>query len=194
MEERAVAAQKTSVQTEGQANVKGGLCMDELAMLDRETFAQVWSRVDTQGTGPVEPVSIPEPQEQPQPGLALQELVAECLAGAERYRALARRARRSGTELTALHGQKTAQAKRLSAAYFLRSGVRYWPRPNAPQGQEQSFFAALREQYLTEGRLCQRLEELARTAAEDLSELYAQLAAETAQLARQVQRAVEREL
>lgn len=168
--------------------------MDELAMLDRETFAQVWSRVDAQGTGPVEPVPIPESggRAQPQPGLALQELVAECLAGAEAYRALARRARRSGAELSALRDQKTAQAKRLSAAYFLRSGVRYWPKPAMSEGQ--SFFAALRERHLAEGQLCQRLEELAQTASEELAELYAQLARETAAMARQVQRAVEREL
>lgn len=170
--------------------------MDELAMLDREAFAQVWSRVDAQGTGLVEPAPIPESdgQAQAQPSLALRELVAECLAGAEQYRALTRRARRSGGELSALRDQKTAQAKRLSAAYFMRSGVRYWPHPDPQSGPGQSFFAALREQYLAEGRLRQRLEELAQTAGEDLAELYAQLAQETAQMARQVQRAVEREL
>lgn len=166
--------------------------MDELAMLDREAFAQVWSRVDAQGTAPVEPVPAAEPTASPQPGTVLQELVAECLAGAETYRALARRHRRWAGEMAALRDQKTAQARRLSAAYFIRSGVRYWPRPDQAPGA--GFLATLRERYLAEGRLRARLESLAQTAGEDLAELYAQLARETADMARRVRTVVEREM
>lgn len=166
--------------------------MDELAMLDREAFAQVWSRVDPKGTGLVEPTpaAVPAPVD---PGdAALQELVAECLAGAEVYRALARRARRSSAELAALRDGKTAQARRLSAAYFIRSGVRYWPRPALPEGL--GFLATLRERYLAEGRLHARLEGLAQTAQADLAEGYALLAQETAHMARQLRTIIEREM
>lgn len=168
--------------------------MDELAMLDREAFAQVWSRVDAQGTGLVEPADADQPAQPAQSGAALQELVAECLTGAETYRALARRARRAGGELAALRDQKTAQAKRLSAAYFIRSGVRYWPQPDLEPEVGRSFFAALRERYLAEGRLRQRLEGLAQTADEELGELYTLLAQETAGMARRVRTVVEREM
>lgn len=166
--------------------------MDELAMLDRETFAQVWDRVDPKGTGLVElaPAAVSTPIDPAD--AALQELVAECLAGAETYRALARRSRRSGGELAALRDQKTAQARRLSAAYFIRSGVRYWPRSPLPEGL--GFLATLRERYLAEGRLHARLTELAQTAQGDLAELYTLLAQETARMARQVRAVVEREM
>lgn len=166
--------------------------MDELAMPDREAFAQVWSRVDPQGTGLVEltPANLPAPVGPSD--AALQELVAECLAGAEIYRALARRSRRTGGELAALRDQKTAQARRLSAAYFIRSGVRYWPRPAAPEGL--GFLAALRERYLAEGRLHARLADLSRTTEPDLAELYALLTQETAHMVRQVRIVIEREM
>ncbi len=168
--------------------------MDELAMLDREAFAQVWSRVDAQGTGVIEPVPGPGPAQTPPEGTALQELVETCLEGAEAYRALARRARRSGGELAALRDQKTAQARRLSAAYLLRSGVRYWPQTAQEPGPGQSFFATLRERYLAEGRLRTRLEDLARTDDQELGQMYTQLAQETADMARRVHTVVEREL
>lgn len=166
--------------------------MDELAMLDREAFAQVWDRVDPQRTGLVELAPAAAPAPIGPVDAALQELVAECLAGAEIYRALARRSRRAGGELAALRDQKTAQARRLSAAYFIRSGVRYWPRPAIPEGL--GFLAALRERYLAEGHLHARLEDLSRTTEPDLAELYDQLAQETARMARQLRAVVEREM
>lgn len=58
----------------------------------------------------------------------LQELIRRELADLREYQALARRAGGSpGRVLAGLAGEKKRRAKRLSAAYFLISGVRYWP-------------------------------------------------------------------
>ena len=58
----------------------------------------------------------------------LQTLLRRELADAREYQQLSRRA--SGPParmLAALSGEKKHRAKRLAAAYFLISGVRYWP-------------------------------------------------------------------
>ena len=61
-------------------------------------------------------------------GPLLQELVRRELTDCREYQALARRAGGSpGRVLAGLAGEKKRRAKRLSAAYFLISGVRYWP-------------------------------------------------------------------
>lgn len=58
----------------------------------------------------------------------LQELIRRELADCREYQTLARRAGGSPARvLTVLAGEKKHRAKRLSAAYFLISGVRYWP-------------------------------------------------------------------
>ncbi len=171
--------------------------MDELATLDREAFAQVWSRVSAQGGGLVEVVSPEEPsQTGPQESGGdgeLQALVLTCLTGAGAYQELKRRTRRSGAELTALAEQKTRQAKRLSAAYFLRTGVRYWPRDTVPHREAASFFSALRDRFLAEKQLAGELEAMASAARDELVELYADLARETGEMARAIRRIVEKE-
>lgn len=162
-------------------------------------FAQVWSRVDPAGKGPIQAVSgppalavLPAPETA---AVQLQSLVGDCLEGAAVYRALARKGRRSARELQALGQAKLRQAKRLSAAYFLRSGVRYWP-AGAVAGPDPRalFFPTLRRQLLDEGRLLRRLEELAAGERDgELQELCAALARETGDMARAVRRIAERE-
>lgn len=177
---------------------------------DREVFAQVWGRVAPGENCPVEPVApaappVPETRtpadlapatvgEEDETGRQLQELVLELLTDGSVYRDLARRTRRSVAELQELHGQKLRQAKRLSAAYFLLTGVRYWPREATPVNPPESFFPALRERFLAEGRLARHMEELAGRAGEDeLRELYAALARDTHDMARAIRLIVERE-
>ena len=183
---------------------------------DREIFAQVWSRVDPAQGGMVEPLAPaentpgvaaapPAPEAPAQPpvetvgeedetGRQLQALVLGVLTAGSVYRDLARRTRRSVGELQELHQQKLRQAKRLSAAYFLLTGVRYWPREATPVNPPEGFFPALRERFLAEGRRCAELEALAGACREeDLTELYNGLAQETRDITRAIRYIVERE-
>lgn len=180
---------------------------------DREVFAQVWSRVAPGESSPVEPVAPVQAQEPTTPmtrapeerapvemgegdgtGRRLQGLVLGLLTDASVYRDLARRTRRSVGELQELHGQKLRQAKRVSAAYFLLAGVRYWPREATPVNPPEGFFPALRERFLAEGRLAKELDGLAGACGEeDLAELYTALAQDTREMARAIRLIVERE-
>ncbi len=169
--------------------------MDEREALDRETFAQVWSRVSPKGDGPVEVIPpVDGPGEDDASARQLQELVWTLLTGASVYRDLSRRTRRSVAAVTGLAKLKTAQARRLGAAYFLMTGVRYWPVRVTPVNPPEDFFPALRERFLAEGRLAGTLETLAAQAADpDLRELYRDLARETGELTRTIRKIVERE-
>lgn len=170
---------------------------EPIRTLDRETFEAVWGRVCPAGEGPVQVAPAPQalaaiPASETA-SARLQGLTADCLADAAVYRALARQGRAAGT-LERLGKVKTGHARRLSAAYFLRSGVRYWPigtviKPD-PRGL---FFPALRRQFLDEERRADQLEALGQSGGGELAGLCAQLARETRTLAREVWRVVEKE-
>lgn len=172
---------------------------------DPAVFAQVWSRVAPGEDCPVEPTvpmplprpSAPEPavvpQEDPR-AHQLQALVLECLHDAATYRALTRRSRRSRQELADLAGWKTRQARRLSAAYFLLSGVRYWPQSATAPEPPESFFPVLRQQFLAERHRSSAWRELGEAEPDpDLQELYLTLAQEAGDLAHTLRLIVERE-
>ncbi len=168
--------------------------MDEREALDRETFAQVWSRVSPKGEGAVEVIPPVDSPGEEASARQLQELVLTMLTDASVYRDLARRTRRSVAAVTGLGRLKTAQARRLGAAYFLMTGVRYWPAGATPVNPPEGFFPALRERFLAEGRLAGTLEVLSAQAPDpDLRELYQDLARETRELTRTIRSIVERE-
>lgn len=80
----------------------------------------------------------------------LQELIRRCLGEQRDYMKLSRRAGGApGRSFAALAREKLRQAKRLSAAYFLISGVHYWPQgeESAPAG---SYLGALRRRFRQE--------------------------------------------
>lgn len=172
---------------------------------DREVFAQVWGRVAPGGSStvevapkapaepsaPAEPVSLGEDDRE---GRRLQELTRRALSDASIYRELTRRSRRARLELNELAGRKTRQAKRLSAAYFLMTGVRYWPRETTPVNPPESFFPVLRQQFLAEGEQAKALRQAAQGAEEPmLGELYLSLAEEADELVYTIRLIVERE-
>ncbi len=161
--------------------------------LDRETFEAVWSRVCPSGEGPVQVAALAEIPAPETVSAQLQALVADCLADAAVYRGLARRGRAAGT-LEKLGRAKTGHARRLSAAYFLRSGVRYWPVGAVAKPDPRSlFFPTLRRQFLDEGGRAVQMEALGSAGGGELTELCGQLARETRELARAVWRMVEKE-
>lgn len=177
--------------------------MDELAVLDREAFAQVWGRVDPKGGGPVEVAGPPEAAEPPETrelpeageGQGLQQLVLTLLQDEAGYRDMARRGGRSAGTLRELERRKLAQARRAGSAYFLLSGVRYWPRATVSPRAAEPPLPALRRRFLAERELAERLAGLSQGAADEgLIGLYAALAGETRDMADALRRAVEREM
>lgn len=112
-------------------------------------------------------------------GAQLQEFIAHELADCRCYMALSRRT--SGNPRQVLIGiaqDEKRHAKRLSTAYFLISGVEYWPdKPTAPVAATGPMPACIRQRFVAE----QKGELAFRTAAERtcdpcLKELYLELA------------------
>ena len=80
----------------------------------------------------------------------LQEMIGWELAAWRHYQALARRGGQGGRILAALAEGCRHRAKRLSAALFLISGVRFWPAGQTSVPAPRSYFAALREHFIAE--------------------------------------------
>lgn len=133
------------------------------------------------------PVSAALPQEDCAPclgaasavyGALLQQFIDHELADFRTYQMLARRAIGTGGKvLASIASDERRHAKRLSTAYFLISGVRYWPidRMNAPMNH--TYPAALRERFGEEQRgECAYLAAAEETTDPALQELFQELA------------------
>lgn len=112
-------------------------------------------------------------------GAQLQQQVMDALECWQMYRCLARRSGggSSSRMLNALASEKHKAARRLAAAYFLISGVRYWPTDRLTVPVVPSYLGTVRRGYQTE----QQREQAYRAAAADtadpaLMELYQELA------------------
>lgn len=107
----------------------------------------------------------------------LRQQTLEALEAWQFYRHLARRTRGSAARtLTALAADQHQLARRLAAAYFLRSGLRYWPTEQLPAPAIPSLWGALRQRHQGE----QQAELSYRMAADEaddpaLTELYEEL-------------------
>ena len=125
---------------------------------------------------------LPPLWEEPQGGddraARLRRHVMDALEGWQFYRHLARRAR--GTDARALNslaGELHSHARKLSAAYFLLTGLRYWPTEMLGAPAIPSYWGALRSRHQAE----QRQETAFRLAADDwedpdMLEMYGELA------------------
>lgn len=80
----------------------------------------------------------------------LQDMIGQELAAWRHYQALARRGGQGGRAIAALAGNCRRRAKRLSAALFLISGVRFWPAEQTAVPMPRSYLGALREHFLSE--------------------------------------------
>lgn len=111
-------------------------------------------------------------------GALLQSFIDREIASWKRYTLLARRAPGSGGRVLAtMAADERRHAKRLSTAYFLISGIRYWPADRPAPSLAGTYPAALRTCFCAE----QKAEAAYRTAAEEtadaaLRELYQELA------------------
>ena len=139
---------------------------------DREVFERVWKRVmpNERGDCPFEVVEaaqqslpavvVPDPPAAEEEGAVclgsasavhgpqLQQYIDQELAAHRCCQMLARRVPGGGGRmLSNLAAEQRRQAKRLSTAYFLISGVRYWPADRSGSPVNGPVTAALREQF-----------------------------------------------
>ena len=157
-----------------QRRVDGDLSCDYLATLAK--------------TMPIPPMPGDSPiSDLPTPGLEeptcsevtarLRQQTLEALEAWQFYRHLARRTRGNAARvLTGLAADQHRMARKLATAYFLRSGVRYWPIEQLPAPAIPSYWGALRQRHQGE----QQAELSYRMAADeaddsDLTELYGEL-------------------
>lgn len=166
---------------------------------DREVFERVWRRVmpedrpdcpitlyseEETEQAAVQPTEekrtelVPVPAEQSGgDGAVLQAFIADELSDWRTYQTLARRIPGgNGRALMGVAADERRHAGRLSAAYFLLSGVKFWP-PAEPELTKEGWMAILRRRYWAERKGA----EAYRTAAgytgdSALRELYLELA------------------
>lgn len=90
-------------------------------------------------------------------GSQLQEDVLAALEGWQLYRHLARKVTGSASRtLSALASEKHKQARKLAAAHFLISGVRYWPTDKLDTPRFGSWLGTLRRRFAAEQQLDSR--------------------------------------
>lgn len=115
-------------------------------------------------------------------GEQLREDILAALEGWQLYRHLARKVTGSAARtLSALASEKHRQGRKLAAAYFLISGVRYWPTDRLGTPHTSSWLGTLRRRFAAE----QQLDSRWRAAALDtddgcLAALYGELAEDCA--------------
>ena len=166
---------------------------------DREVFERVWRRVmpedrpdcpftlyseEEMEQAAVQPAEekrtelVPIPAEQSGgDGAVLQAFIADELSDWRTYQALARRIPGgNGRALMGVAADERRHAGRLSAAYFLLSGVKFWP-PAEPELPGGGCMAALRARYWAERKGAEAYRAAAgRTGDSALRELYLELA------------------
>ena len=112
-------------------------------------------------------------------GAQLQQFIADELADWKYYQTLARRAGNGGRVLATIAADERRHAKRLSTAYFLITGVRYWPVDRAPAPPAGPLPAALRQRFAAEQRGAAAYQAAAEETADPcLQALYRELAGE----------------
>lgn len=145
-------------------------CLEQLAETN-----QILPPPDTRGSDlHVEEMDLSRSDE----SARLRRQVLEALEGWQMYRHLARRTRNSAARtLTNLAADQHKQARRLAAAYFLLTGLRYWPSELLSTPVIPSLWGTLRQRHQAE----QQAELAYRMAAAEVSdptllELYQQAA------------------
>ena len=115
-------------------------------------------------------------------GKQLQRQTLDALESWQLYRHLARRAGGGACArtLAALAAEQHRAARRLAAAYFLISGVRWWPMDRLPPLSAPSFQGTLRREFQREQQRSGAYDTAAAdTRDEALTELYRELAAQS---------------
>ena len=136
-----------------------------------------------------------EPQEVSDRTARLRRQVMEALEGWQFYRYLARKARAGDARvLNSMAGELHRHARKLSAAYFLLTGLRYWPSELLSAPAIPSYWGALRTRHHTE----QRQEAAYRMSEDDwddpdMREMYAELIESVQRRTRQLRALLEQD-
>ena len=136
-----------------------------------------------------------EPRESTDRTVRLRCQVMEALEGWQFYRHLARKARAGDARvLNSMAGEMHRQARKLSAAYFLLTGLRYWPSELLSAPAIPSYWGALRARHQAE----QRQETAFRMSADDwddpdIQELYGALVESGQRRSRQLRALLEQD-
>ena len=136
-----------------------------------------------------------EPQEASDRTARLRRQVMEALEGWQFCRYLARKARAGDARvLNGMAGELHRQARKLSAAYFLLTGLRYWPSELLSAPAIPSYWGALRARHQAE----QRQETAYRMSADDwddpdMRELYGELTESGQRRSRQLRTLLEQD-
>lgn len=111
-------------------------------------------------------------------GTQLQRQITDALECWQMYRQLSRRAvGQNGRVLAALAGEKLRAGRRLAAAYFLISGIRFWPADRIGAPAAPSYLGAIRRAFQAEQRRAQAYALSAADSGDDaLTALYQELA------------------
>jgi hypothetical protein len=122
-------------------------------------------------------VPAPEGEASPEITARLRGQVLASLEGWQAYRRLAQRAGGAAAQvLNHLAGEQHRQARRLSAAYFLLTGLRYWPGGQLAPPATPSYWGALRARHQAE-----RQQELSFAPVQGMDAALTQLYQELAQ-------------
>lgn len=154
--------------------VDGDLSCDYLTQLNKAIPNRTMDRDRPGSDLPVAGMEQPAPTEST---ARLRQQTLEALDAWQFYRHLARRTRGNAARtLTNLAADQHQLARKLAAAYFLQSGVRYWPSEQLPTPAIPSYWGALRQRHQAE----QQAELSYRMAADEssdptLTELYESL-------------------
>lgn len=154
--------------------VDGDMSCDYLAILSRALPTRPLPGDTTVSDLPAPGLEDPSCREN---SARLRQQTLEALEAWQFYRHLARRTRgNAARSLTNLAANQHQLARKLATAYFLRSGVRYWPTEQLPSPAIPSYWGALRQRYQGE----QQAELSYRMAADEsddstLTELYEEL-------------------
>lgn len=143
---------------------------------------------------PVSPPPRPQPappRPQPKP-CCLRQQVMDSLEQWHLARLLIRRAGKQSRQVSNLAAQLHQQAKQLSAAYFLQSGVRYWPVAQLTPPRMTTYVGGLRQLYQRGQALTEEFQKCrSKGGSPDLVELYTQLAQEGVKRAAVLRRLLE---
>ena len=171
-------------------------CPASEVQMDAVAVSETLPEADGPSRGSDMPRLWEEPQESNDRTARLRRQVMEALEGWQFYRYLARKARPGDARvLNSMAGEMHRIARKLSAAYFLLTGLRYWPSELLSAPAIPSYWGALRARHQAE----QRQEMAFRMSADDwddpdMRELYESLIEDGQRRSRQLRNLLEQDV